>query len=253
MEEARMIELLVELHEGLDRLGPGSAEATTQALRLCEGLPAQPKILDVGCGTGAQSLILARETKGSVVATDLVPNLLATVRERASAAGLGDRVTTQVADMSKLPFAEGQFDLIWSEGAIYIMGFDAGLSAWNKLLSPGGYLVVSEASWFRDDSPPELATFWAENYPAMRSVDANAEAARASGWEVIGTFHLPDEAWSEGYYGPLRARLPGFRERHAGEEEAMSVAAMTEEEMRLFEAHSDYYGYAFYVLRRSAD
>jgi hypothetical protein len=84
----------------------------------------------------------------------------------------------------------------------------------------------------------------------MRSVEANAAAAKAAGWEVVATFPLPDEAWTEGYYAPLRRRLVEFRRRYAGDEDALGVAATTEREMELFEAYADYYGYAFYVLRR---
>ena len=165
METERMIELLVELHEGLVRLGPGAAYSTRRALTCCSELPEQPHILDIGCGTGAQTLTLAQHGGGRITATDLVPELLAVVTERMAAAGLADRVTTRAADMHELPFEDGAFDLLWSEGAIYIMGFDAGLSAWRRLLEPGGYLVVSEACWFRPEPPAELAQFWAEGYP----------------------------------------------------------------------------------------
>ena len=249
MDEARMIELLVELHEGLDRLGPGDDQSTLRALRLCDELPAKPDILDVGCGTGAQTLALAMHTEGMITATDLMPGPLATLETKARERGVADRVTTRVADMSDLPFDDAAFDLLWSEGAIYIMGFDAGLDAWRRLLRPGGYLVVSEASWFRPDPPEELVRFWAEGYPGMRSVDANVAAAKARGWEVVATFHLPDASWTEGYYGPLRERLPDFRRRYADDADALEVADMTRQEMDLFEAHAAYYGYAFYVLR----
>lgn len=154
--------------------------------------------------------------------------------------------------MRALPFADGEFDLLWSEGAVYVMGFDAGLAAWRRLLRPGGYLVVSEASWFRPDPPKELADFWTEAYPGMRSVEANVAAARERGWEVVATFPLPAASWTDGYYAPLRERLPGFRQRHAGDEDALAVAAMTEREIELFETYSAFYGYAFYVLRRGA-
>lgn len=248
-----MIELLVELHEGLDRLGPGDAESTLRALGLCAELPPEPDILDIGCGTGAQTHTLAKNTDGTITATDLMPGFLAALSERATASGLESRVTTREADMSSLPFDDAEFDLIWSEGAIYIIGFDSGLAEWRRFLKPGGYLVVSEASWFRTDPPEELVAFWEENYPGMRTIEANAAAAAANGWEVVATFRLPDTAWTEGYYAPVRERLPEFRRRHANDEEAQEVAAMTEQEIELFEAYSDYYGYAFYVLRKGPE
>jgi ubiquinone/menaquinone biosynthesis C-methylase UbiE len=219
-------------------------------LQACAFLPAEPRILDIGCGTGAQTLTLAGHTDGEIVATDLIPALLADLTDRAAARGLAGRITTREADMASLPFGDGEFDLVWSEGAVYIIGFDAGLQNWRRFVKPGGYLVVSEAAWFRHDPPVELAGFWAENYPGMRSVTANAESASALGWEVVTTFHLPDADWTEGYYGPLRDRLPGFRDRHAGDDDAQAVATMTEREMELFAAYSAFYGYEFYVLRR---
>lgn len=94
MEEARMIELLVALHEGLDRLGPSDAQSTLRALRLCTELAPRPNILAIGCGTGAQTLTLARSTDGMITATDLVFGLLSTVTERVAASGLQSRKRT---------------------------------------------------------------------------------------------------------------------------------------------------------------
>ncbi len=251
MDEARLTALLVDLHQGLNRLGPGDGASSLRALRLCEGLPEAPDVLEVGCGTGATTLVLADALPGAHIATDLFPSLLETARARFDAADLGERVRTVPADMRALPFPDARFDLVWCEGAAYIMGFDAALESWRRLLRPGGSLVLTEASWFRDDPPAELAEFWAEGYPAMRSVEQNQDAARAHGYDVQGCFPLPDEAWTQGYYGPLSRRLDSFAARHGGSAEAEAVVAMTRQEMELFDRYSAYYGYAFYVLRKS--
>jgi ubiquinone/menaquinone biosynthesis C-methylase UbiE len=250
MDEERLIHLLVELHEGLPRLGPGNAESTSRALSLCRHLPAEPEILDVGCGTGVQTLVLAANTDGRITATDLIPAFLADLDRAIVRDGLEDRIEIREADMTALPFPEKSFDLIWSEGAIYIMGFDNGISAWRPLVKPGGYLVVSEVSWFESDPPQELREFWAENYPAMRTVAGNLESARDLGWQAIANFHLPVEAWTEDYYGPLRKRIPEFREAQAGDLDAQAVADLSELEMSILNRFSDYYGYEFYIFHR---
>jgi ubiquinone/menaquinone biosynthesis C-methylase UbiE len=250
MQEERLIELLVALHEGLPRLGPGNTASTLRALKLCEDLPAAPRILDVGCGTGAQTLALASQTGGHITATDLFPTFLAQLDARIRTQGLHERVLTQAADMNALPFAEGSFDLIWSEGAVYIMGFDNGLTKWRPLVKQGGYLVVSEVSWFKPEPPSDLEEFWDSNYPAMRTVEDNLIAALDLGWTHVSNFHLPVEAWTIDYYGPLRRRLPIFRETYSRDQDAQEVADMTEHEMKLLSSYSDYYGYEFYILRR---
>ena len=247
----RQTELLVALHQGLSRLGPGSTECTRNALALCEDLPAAPEILDVGCGTGAQTLVLASATAGRITATDRIGPFLAQLDERAAERGLDQRIQTLVADMNDLPFPDGRFDLIWSEGAVYSMGFDNALGKWRRLAKPGGYLVVSELSWFRPDPPAEIRDFWGRHYPAMRSVDENLTAARAVGWTPVGHDHLPAEAWT-GYYEPLKQRLPAFRRSYAYDRDAQAVADMTEEEMSLMGRYSEVCGYEVFVLRRGA-
>jgi SAM-dependent methyltransferase len=246
----RQTSLLVALHQGLRRLGPGSARCTLKALGLCAKLPPAPDILDIGCGTGASSLVLASVTDGRMVATDVFTAFLGQLRVRAAAMGLARRIRTVAADMQRLPFADGSFDLIWSEGAAYVMGFDAALAAWRPLVRVHGYLVVSELSWFRPDPPAEVRGFWEVHYPAIRRVEDSLAAAETAGWTHIGGFHLPAAAWDR-YHAPLARRLPIFRRLHAGDPDARAVADMTEQEMSLMRRYADVCGYEFFVLRRS--
>ena len=109
-----------ELTEGLPRQAPGSASATLRALGLVRGLPTRPRILDVGCGPGAQTVELARATGGWIVAVDIRQRFLDELTERAAAAGILPQVTTVNTSMFDMDFADASFDLIWSEGAIYI-------------------------------------------------------------------------------------------------------------------------------------
>jgi ubiquinone/menaquinone biosynthesis C-methylase UbiE len=250
MDDARMMDWLIALHAGLPRLGPGSDTATRRALADCVGLPATPDILDVGCGGGASSLVLAAATAGHITAVDRVPSFLRDLRTRAQARGFDGRIRPLVADMHALPFRSAAFDLIWSEGAIYIMGFDAGLTHWRSLLRPRGWLVVSELSWLTDHPPADLRDYWRENYPGMRNVADNLAAASTRGWEPVGHHPLPTEAWTIDYYGPLQERLTSFRAAHADDPDAQAVADMTEREIALMADAAGICGYVFYMLHR---
>ncbi len=249
MDEEHLIELLIALHVGLPRQGPGDAASTRRALALCAALPAAPEILDIGCGTGAQTLTLAAATTGHITAFDRSLDFLRSLRQAATDRGWTTRVRVCQGDMRALPFREARFDLIWSEGAMYVMGFDAGLMQWRSWVKSGGYLAVSELSWFRSDPPAELKAFFDAEYPALRGVEANLTAAGEQGWQVVGHFPLPWSAWKN-YYDPLRERLPAFRAAHAGDADAQAVADLTESEMALMAGYAQDCGYTFYVLRR---
>jgi ubiquinone/menaquinone biosynthesis C-methylase UbiE len=245
-----MTNVFFEIHSGLPREGPGDEASTLRALSLVRELPKEPAVLDIGCGPGAQTLILARATGGHVTAVDTHPPFLDDLRRRAAAAGLSGLVRAVDASMLELPFRDGSFDLIWSEGAIYQMGFDRGLRSWRRLLRPRGWVAVTEISWILEDPPQELFDFWRASYPGIRRVEDNLAALREEGYEAAGYFVLPDSAWWDPYYTPILAKLPGLRQKHGDDAEALAVLDQEEIEIDLFRKYSAYYGYVFYVMRR---
>jgi ubiquinone/menaquinone biosynthesis C-methylase UbiE len=239
-----------ELTEGLPRQAPGSAAATLRALGLVRGLPDQPRILDVGCGPGAQTIELARATCGWIVAVDIRQRFLDELTERAAAAGVLPQVTTVNTSMFDMDFADASFDLIWSEGAIYIEGFATGLTAWRRFLKPGGWLVVSELTWLMPDRPAEAAEYWARSYPAMGSIERNCQIVAEAGYVSMDGFVLPVQDWWNNYYGPSERRVEELREKYAGDSEILATLDETSREHDLFRAYHDAYGYVFYIMRK---
>ncbi len=243
-------ELFFELFSpALARLGPGDEASTLRALALVPGVDRGTRILDVGCGTGAQSLVLARHSAARIVAIDSHPPFVEALRRCARELGVGDRIDARVRDMHRLEFPPGSFDLIWSEGAIYNIGFEAGLREWRRLLAPGGHLAVTEACWTKPGTPPECAAFWAREYPAIRPVPALLEAIDACGYETVGHFTLPESSWWDEFYRPLQQNVTTFRGRHCNEPDAQALADRVQYEIDAWHAWSAYYSYEFFVMR----
>lgn len=235
---------LVALHRGLDRLGPGDAAFSISLLESLPALPPRPRIADLGCGTGATALLLARRFGVRVKAVDAVPEFLATLDARAAAAGLAALVEPIAADMGALNWPAGSLDLLWSEGAAYALGFARALECWRPLVARGGIAVVSELSWFVADPPREVFEYWRSAYPAVADEDTNAARARAADFEVLDVRRLPPQGWAQ-YYEPLAARFAAARQDPA----RATAVAECRREIDLYARYGDSYGYAFYVLR----
>jgi SAM-dependent methyltransferase len=201
----------------------------------------------LGCGPGRQSLVLAAALGARVIAIDLHQPYLDQLTLSAAAAGLSHLVEPRRADMGALEFPAGSVDLVWSEGAAYILGFEQSLRLWRPLLKPAGLMAVSELSWLCDELPAEPRAFWAEAYPAMTNIEGNCHRARSAGLDLLGTLTLPESAWWDEYYGPLGERAKQLRPT-AGASLAAHLDSI-EREIDLFRRHSQAYGYVFYLLR----
>jgi len=243
------MDILYEMFDGMPRGGPGSNDATRRAYEMVPNLPPAPQIIDIGCGPGMQTLELARLSGGQVTALDNHPPFLEQLNQNAAAAGLDAAITTMVGDMAALAFPTLSFDLIWSEGAIFIMGFQAGLRYWQRFLRPGGCIAVTEISWLREEPPPAPRDFFAAEYPAMQSVTQNIEIIRQAGLNLIGHFTLPEAAWWDDYYTPLAARLPRLKEAHVDDFTAQALIAATEVEIKTYREYAEWYGYEFYIMQ----
>jgi len=229
----------------LPRTAPGSPATTRLLLRLAGRLRDRPLVLDIGCGVGPASLVLAADTGGTVLAVDTHEPFLARLRMTADAAGLRDRIVTVAASMRALPVPDASVDLIWAEGSAYLMGFDEALAGWRRLLAPGGVLVLTEAEWTTPHPAGDARTFWAKGNPGMRATDGNVRAALAAGWTVHATYLLPEADWAA-YYGPLAERIEQLRERGFDPQLLHEVGGW---EIDIRRRHGTDYGYTGYVLR----
>jgi cyclopropane fatty-acyl-phospholipid synthase-like methyltransferase len=248
------LELLIDLHRDGERQGPGNAADTRLALAL-SGLSTAKglKIADIGCGTGAATLVLARELDATVTAVDVLEEFLRVLERQAEREGLDDRIVPLAASMDALPFEEAAFDAIWSEGAIYNIGFAKGIEAWRRFLKPGGILAVSELTWLTHERPDELQQHWAREYPEVDTASAKIGLLEARGYTPIGYFALSEQSWLDHYYRPLRRRFDGFLARHDNSAAARAIVEAEKREIELYERYSAFVSYGYYVARRSID
>lgn len=245
-DATRYMALLHELFDALPRQAPGSTAETLAALAAVPGLPAAPRIVDFGCGRGASALPLAEVTGGLVVGCDRHRPALALLRAAAIASGLGDRIDVVCADMAQPPFAPGTFDLIWSEGAVYAVGFAEGLAAWRPLLRPGGALVVSELVWLTDRPDAATRAFFSTEYPDMADLDTRRGQLVAAGYRLLADFLLSATGWQD-YYAGLEPRLSPLVRDHPDDPVAARLAADITAEINHYRRAGDQYGYAMFI------
>jgi ubiquinone/menaquinone biosynthesis C-methylase UbiE len=248
--DLRLFEVFLDVQRGLPRQGPGDNDSTKMALALCSELPARPSVLDIGCGPGMQTMVLAESSSGSITAVDNCDEYLEQLREQLEMASLTGRVEVKQADMTALDFEGETFDLIWCEGAAYIVGVPQALENWRPLLASHGYLAFSELVWLDLYPPAEVAEFFEQEYPAMTTIDTIERAIRENGYEPVGDFTLPDSAWWKDYYDPLEAKLPFLKQKYDGDKQALGVIAMAEAEIDIRRRFGPSYGYHFFVGRK---
>lgn len=241
-------QLLGDLHKLAKRQGPGGDAETDQAIALARLDRTAPlKIADIGCGTGGPTLQLARSLNAKITAIDFLPDFIEQLKANAAQAGLLDKLDPQVASMENLPLKDGEYDVIWSEGAIYNIGFEQGIRTWRRFLKPGGRLVVSEITWTTHDRPAELEAYWKTAYPEIDTAAGKIKILEAGGYSPIGYFVLPEYCWLENYYRPLQSRFAEFLARHGHRAAAKAIVDAEQEEITLYEKYKAYYSYGVYI------
>lgn len=244
------VNLICEYFLGLERQGPGSPEVTLQALRFTEHLSDRAHIADTGCGTGGQTMVLAQNTPARITGIDIFPPFVDRLNASAKAQNVQDRVQGIIASMDDLPFDPEELDVIWSEGAIYNIGFKRGIQEWRKYLKKGGYIAVSEASWFTEKRPEEIEQFWLEAYPEIDTIASKVRELQQAGYIPVATFILPENCWIENFYLPQVRVQDAFLQRHHGNKMAEEFVAYQRWEAELYYRYKAYYGYAFYIGKK---
>jgi ubiquinone/menaquinone biosynthesis C-methylase UbiE len=208
-------------------------------------------IADIGCGTGASTLLLAQLLqKSHITAVDFLQDFLDILSKEAESAGVADRISTLARSMDDLPFADEALDVIWSEGAIYNIGFEKGVKYWRRFLKPNGLLVASEITWISDSRPTEIQTHWVKEYPEINLASAKIRVLETHGYSPIGYFVLPQHCWLEQYYRPLQSRFDDFLSRNGNSDAARAIVTAERHEIGLYERNRAHVSYGVYVARK---
>lgn len=244
--------LICNYFSSLERQGPGSDDATLRALQFADSITPRATVADLGCGTGSSALLIARQTGAHVIAVDAFADFLTKLERNADRLGVSDLVEPIVGDMAELPFEPQSLDAIWSEGAIYNIGYERGLRYWHQYLRPGGYVAVTDAVWFRENPPEEVRRFWNDAYDQIDTVPHKIEQMQAAGYEPVATFRLSNECWTDNFYQPQHAVRQKFAQEHADNPFALDFLKNQEHEESVYAKYGDYYGYAFFIDRKPA-
>ncbi len=242
--------LICEYFSNIERQGPGSPEVTIKALSFIDNLTENSRIADIGCGTGGQTMTLAQNSQGNIIGVDLFQKFVDIFNSNAAKLDLQGRVKAIVGSMDNLPFHNEEFDLIWSEGAIYNIGFERGLNEWNRFLKKGGYIAVTEASWFTQERPAEIEQFWVDAYPEIDNIPNKVAIMQKAGYVPVATFILPENCWTEHFYSPQVAAQELFLKKYAGNKTAVDLVANERHEAQLYAKYKEFYGYVFYIGKK---
>jgi ubiquinone/menaquinone biosynthesis C-methylase UbiE len=188
-----------------------------------------PRILDIGCGSGVPTMELAHLCNGQILAVDIDQQLLDSLEEKISEARLSDRVHTLNCSLFHLDFPDEDFDVIWSEGSIFTIGFAGGLQEWRRILRPGGFLVVH-------DEEKDFAE--------------KCEYIARSGYHLIGSFILPGDTWWREYYDPLERYVTKIRREHSDDPDVLSFCDSEQREIDMVKANPGQYGSAFFIMQK---
>jgi len=243
--------LLIDLHKRAKRQGPGGDAETRKAIDLAMLDPSAPlKIVDIGCGTGASAMLLARSLNAQITAVDFLPEFVEVLKSNAENEGLTNKIDPLVCSMDSLKFDDEEYDVIWSEGAIYNMGFENGINDWKRFLKPGGLLVVSEITWTTNDRPFEIQKYWEDEYPEIGTASSKISILEKSGYSPGAYFVLPEHCWLDNYYRPIQNSFAEFLARNANNEDAQAIVEAEKQEIALYEKFKKHYSYGVYIARK---
>ena len=160
-----------------------------------------PHILDIGCGTGVPTIELAKISDGHVIGIDIDVTSLKLLQRKTKETELNNRVSVIKDSILTMDFPQESFDIIWSEGSIFVIGFENGIKKWRRFLKPNGFLVIHDEN---KDKTKKLALI------------------TKYGYALIAQFEISDNLWWFEYFTPLEQLIQEFRHKYPSDSELIN-------------------------------
>lgn len=171
-----------QAYRDLDRLSPGSEDTTLKAMdKIDINIDDKLYVLDIACGVGTSTIQLAKYFENAEIeAFDLFKHYTVSLDEKIAENALEDRVFSSVGDMKDPDFANEEFDIVFCEASVEIMGFKRALDEWRRLMKPNGYMVISDVSWISRPSG-ESVKFWKNIYDEVDTIENKIKQIESAG------------------------------------------------------------------------
>jgi ubiquinone/menaquinone biosynthesis C-methylase UbiE len=217
-----------KFESGKDRVRARLCKFTMKAFKALPKLHS-PYILDVGCGSGVSTMELAKLCDGRILALDIDEHAVDRLDAKIKKAGLSHRMRTLKRSMVDMDFPEQSFDIIWSEGSIYLVGFENGLREWARFLKPKGFLMVHDETGNTEEKLKLIAS---------------------CGYDLISYFTLDQEVWWNEYCVPLQKLIDEMRPECAGEPETLALLDQNTQEIDMFRLYPERFHSTFFIMRK---
>ena len=189
-----------------------------------------PVILDNGCGTGVATLELARLSGGRVVGVDIDQMALDSLNQKVEQAGLTTRIKTVNCSMKDMLFKDNSFEILWCEGAIYVIGFEEGLRTWRRFLRHRGFFVA---------------------HARIVDIEKRVDSIPTCGYDLLHKFTVSKDAWWDDYYGPMENLVEGLRHRYQNYPDALALLDKVQKEVDEFKSNPEHHSSVFYVMQKT--
>jgi len=208
-----------------DKLRDSLLKYTIKSYNLLPAIE-NPKILDVGCGTGIPTIELAIISNGLVTGIDIDERLLNILRRRIKELGLNDKVSVLNKSINMMDFKKESFDIIWSEGAVFVIGFENSIRNWSKLLKPNGFLVLHDDI---KDKSKKLGLI--EKY----------------GYELLAEYDLSFEIWWNEYYSKLEKFVENYKDKYPDDSELRAEIESDQNQVKMCKSNPELVS-SFYAI-----
>ena len=188
-----------------------------------------PRILDVGCGSGIPAMELAKLSRGHITGIDIDRSSLDKFRKKVKEIGLMKQIEIVEKSMSNLDFPHEHFDIIWAEGSIAAIGFEEGLKQWSRFLKVHGFLVI------HDD---------------ISDITKKLKLISKSNYRLISRFKISHKEWWIKYYAPLEKLIQEFHNNYLNDYKLIKELNKDQVEIDRLKSNPVLFSSIFYIIKK---
>jgi ubiquinone/menaquinone biosynthesis C-methylase UbiE len=190
----------------------------------------KPRILDIGCGSGTPTMELARLGQGEVIGIDIDQPALGKLNRKIREAGFTSRVQAVNCSILDMSFPDESFDIIWSEGSIFVIGFEKGLREWKRFLKPNGFMVIHDEKG---------------------NIEEKIEQISKCGYKLLGYFVLSQNTWWAEYFAPLEKLVAKYQRSYTDDPQALEELNQARRELEMFRNNPERNNSVYFVIQKN--